>query len=189
MQHVSKHETPIGQRAARFRWPIVAWCKPFPLAMCGAIAVACSSSSTPTAPYELYGMRLTATAELTHDSTTSAPAFAATLTVTNVADTTVRVFWAECPSNGPFVLFAYAPGKSTAVWDATDAYAKVNCFAVRHYADIPARQTWQHSVTVPTRDILGDSLPAGRYHLTGSAKWLEPGFPQELSLGDFDIVK
>lgn len=153
-------------------------------------AVACGGAA-PAQPSEtqLYGLLLTATASMTRDLATSAPAVAATLTVKNASDTTGRIYWAECPSNGPLVVFAYANGSTTPKWNSTDAYRRVACFLVRYYADIAPGRTWQHTITMPVSDILADSLPAGRYRLTGSAKWLEPGFPQELSLGELELTR
>ena len=137
-------------------------------------AVACGCAASVTAPPEasVHGMLLTASASMTRDSVTSAPAVAATLTVKNAADTTGRIYWAECPSNGPLVIFAYVHGSTTSTWNATDAYRRVSCFLVRYYADIAPGKTWQHTTTIPVRDILADSLAAGRYRLTGSAKGL-----------------
>lgn len=151
-------------------------------------AAACGGSSATSGPDLRHGMTLTGSASLAQDSVSGTVAVVAILTVKNEADTTVRVYWAECPSNGPLVLYAYRRTTDTPVWNATDAYRRVACFLVRYYSEIGPHQTWHHTTTVPVRDILGDSLSPGGYHLTGSAKWLEPGFAGELVLGDLNLL-
>lgn len=146
-------------------------------------ATACSS--TPTAPpSNQFGMELTAASSLVDNAGPGVgPGVELSLTVTNRADTTARIYWGDCASTGPLVVRVTRQGSSTPVWNSLDAYAKVICDLVRHYADVAPGQQWEYDRTIPVRDILGDSLPAGSYTFTASAQFLEPGFSSSIPAG------
>lgn len=148
-------------------------------------AAACGGSGETTGPLE-HGMRLTAVASLQQDS--AGTMFVdGVLTLTNKADSTIRIAWGECPSNGPLIVSASPVAQPQSTWNATAAYRDVNCFLTLFYFDLSPGQTWRHDTKIPVRDILGDSLAAGVYTFTGSAAALEPGFSQDLPMGELTL--
>jgi hypothetical protein len=157
------------------------------LLMAGFLLGACGSG-TSVAPTAQHGMVLGSSAQLVSDAS-GRTTLAATLQVRNVSDTTARVFHGEAPCIPALVITAYSTGSTTRVWNATEAYRNVYCYAIRYTVAIPPGQTWEYRISTPVVDILGDSLPAGAYRFTGSAKWLEPGFPVDLELGVFALKR
>jgi hypothetical protein len=133
-------------------------------------------------------MRLTGSALLTRGADSSA-FVAASLHVTNLADSTQRVWYGDAPCIPPLLVQIRDATGARAVWNAVDAYRDTFCHAVRHYVDIAPGQTWDYRLNIPVKDILGDSLPRATYVVTGSAKWLEPGFANELVLGQLLIER
>jgi hypothetical protein len=157
------------------------------LLMAGFVLGACGSE-TSVAPTAQNGMVLSSSAQLVSDAA-GRTTLAATLHVRNLSDTTARVFHGEAPCIPPLVITAYSTGSTTRVWNATEAYRNVYCYAIRYTVAIPPGQTWEYRISTPVVDVLGDSLPAGAYRFTGSAKWLEPGFPVDLELGVFALKR
>lgn len=149
------------------------------------IGSACSGTTAPSEPSEeQFGMEVTAAASLVQGSGPGiGPGVYVSLNLRNRADTTARIYWGECASTGPLVVRASRTGNSTPAWSSLDAYAKVICDLVRHYADVAPGQHWEYDRTIPVRDILGDSLAAGSYAFTASAQFLEPGFSNSISAG------
>ena len=133
-------------------------------------------------------MRLTASASLTRGSDATA-IVAATLHVTNLADSSQRVWYGDAPCVPPLLVQIRDATGARVIWNAVDAYRSTFCYADRHYADIAPGQTWDYRLNIPVKDILGDSLPRATYTVTGSAKWLEPGFATELALGKLLIER
>jgi len=161
-----------------------------PLGSFWAVAVSCllSACGASTGPTLVdHGMRLGASARLVHNA--AGDSVQTVLTVQNVADSTQSISWATCPSNGPVLLVAYkAGGNTSAAWDSQDAYSKVICAAIAQSEALAPGETWQYEFAVPVATILGDSLAPGPYSFDVSAKYLSPGFPEEIPVGTLSLV-
>lgn len=152
-----------------------------------SLALACSRAPASTDPVKSF--TLSVLAALGADTALGRPAVIATLKVTNTADSTQRIAWAECPSNGPLTIRVHSRPGGPVVWNSVDAYSKVNCIADLHYVNLAPAETWTYQRLVPVADILGDSLPNGTYEFSTSSPWLEPGFPDEISAGDLVLSR
>jgi hypothetical protein len=117
-----------------------------------------------------------------------APTVLATLIVTNLADTTQHLRWADCVTGGPVRLRAYSTlGGLRRVWDSNWAYPGFDCILILHGRDVPPGGQWQFTLPVQVSRILGDSLPLGTYAFTVDAQELEPGKTGELPAGQLTL--
>ena len=118
-----------------------------------------------------------------------APTVMATLTITNLADTTQHFRWSDCVTGGPVRLRAYSTLRDPRrVWDSNWAYPGIYCILVLHGRDVPPGGQWQFTLPVQVSRILGDSLPLGTYAFTVDAQALESGRTGELSAGQLTLT-
>lgn len=159
-----------------------------PITLWAVVVLSVTACNGPVGPMNsgnFPGLSFEAATRLTDSSIYgSATTVLATLTVTNTADTTERVLWADCFVGGPVRLRAYAsadPGRIA--WDSNVAYQARLCDLVEHYQDVAPGRTWTYTAPVPVADILGDSLPPGGFAFTISAEYLQPSNPVPLPAG------
>lgn len=164
----------------------------FAAGMLSAVLIFASACSSGTATQATKaGLRYEVSTRLADSSVLGrAPTIIATLVVTNVADTTQRLDWIDCPTGGPVWVRAYRmPGDRKLVWDANLAYPGIQCLLVGRYRDLLPGAQWQYNLPVRVSEVLGDSLPAGTYSFTVSASSLSPAYREELPAGQLTLVR
>lgn len=134
-------------------------------------------------------LQFEATAQL---NSSGAAAVQTTLQVRNTDVAKARLEWDDCLATRPDHVRAYrvdsAGMTSGLAWDSFAAYAKSGCDLVGHFTVLDAGGLYAWSRTIPVRDILGDSLPAGRYAVTVEPNGLGPSPRPAIAVGTFDLA-